>query len=90
MNKNEILNDVSELIVEHFGIDEARIKPESTLDEDLDFDSIDLIELILVADEKYGEKISADKLRSARTVQDVVDRLYDLLNEKKGEEVISH
>jgi len=90
MNKNEILNNVSELIVEHFGIDEARIKPESTLDEDLDFDSIDLIELILVADEKYGEKISADKLRSARTVQDVVDRLYDLLNEKKGEEVISH
>jgi len=90
MNKNEILKNVSELIVEHFGIDEARIKPESTLDEDLDFDSIDLIELILVADEKYGEKISADKLRSARTVQDVVDRLYDLLNEKKGEEVISH
>jgi len=90
MNKDEILNNVSELIAEHFGIDEARIKPESTLDEDLDFDSIDLIELILVADEKYGEKISADKLRSARTVQDVVDRLYDLLNEKKGEEVIAH
>ena len=90
MNKKEILNNVSELIAEHFAIDEAIIKPESTLDEDLDFDSIDLIELILVADEKYGEKISADKLRSARTVQDVVDRLYDLLNEKKGEEVIAH
>ncbi len=90
MNKDEILYNVRELIAEHFAIDEARIKPESMLDEDLDFDSIDLIELILVADEKYGEKISADKLKSARTVQDVVDRLYDLLNEKKGEEVIAH
>ena len=47
--------------------------------EDLDFDSIDAIELILQLEEKYDEKISSDKLKSARTIQNVVDCLYELL-----------
>jgi acyl carrier protein len=77
------------LIADHFEIDEALIKPEAKLVEDLDFDSIDAIELILQLEEKYEEKISADKLKSARTIQDVVDRLYELLLAREEEEVIA-
>ena len=89
MDKEEILYNVKYLIADHFEIDEALTKPEAKLDEDLDFDSIDAIELILQLEEKYEEKISADKLKSARTIQDVVDRLYELLLAREEEEVIA-
>ena len=71
------------MIVDLLAIDRALIKPETKLFEDLDFDSIDAIELILQLEEKYDEKISADKLKSARTIQDVVDCLYELLAEQE-------
>ena len=89
MDKEEILYNVKYLIADHFEIDGALIKPEAKLVEDLDFDSIDAIELILQLEEKYDEKISADKLKSARTIQDVVDRLYELLLASEEEEVIA-
>ena len=85
MDKEEILYNVKYLIADHFEIDEALIKPEANLVEDLDFDSIDAIELILQLEEKYEEKISADKLKSSRTIQDVVDCLYELLRAREGE-----
>ncbi len=89
MNKEEILYKVEDVIVDFLAIDRALIKPETKLFEDLDFDSIDAIELILQLEEKYDEKISADKLKSARTIQDVVDCLYELLLAREEEEVIA-
>ena len=88
MDKEEILYKVEDVIVDFLAIDRALIKPETKLFEDLDFDSIDAIELILQLEEKYDEKISADKLKSARTIQDVVDCLYELLRVRE-EEVIA-
>ena len=89
MDKEEILYKVEDVVVDLLAIDRAKIKPETKLYEDLDFDSIDAIELILQLEEKYDEKISADKLKSARTIQDVVDCLYELLLAREEEEVIA-
>ena len=83
MDKEEIFYKVEDVIVDLLAIDRALIKPETKLFEDLDFDSIDAIELILQLEERYDEKISADKLKSARTIQDVVDCLYELLQARE-------
>ena len=88
MNKEEILHKVEDVIVDLLSIDRALIKPEARLAEDLDFDSIDGIELILQLETKYDEKISADELKSARTIQDVVDCLYKLLRQKEDEVIV--
>ena len=88
MNKEEILHKVEDVIVDLLAIDRALIKPEARLAEDLDFDSIDGIELILQLETKYDEKISADELKSARTIQDVVDCLYKLLRQKEDEVIV--
>ena len=82
MNKVELLQQVEDVIVNTFEIDRALIKSESKLVEDLDFDSIDAIELVLQLEDKYDAKISAEKLKSSKTVQDVVDYLYELLMEQ--------
>ena len=83
MNKEDLFQKVEYIIVDAFEIDSALIKPEAELVADLDFDSLDAIELILQLEEQYDAKISAEKLKSSKTVQDVVDYLYELLVEQK-------
>jgi|TARA_B100001079_G_C16361827_1_gene493285 acyl carrier protein len=83
MNKEDLFQKVEDIIVDAFEIDSALIKPEAELVADLDFDSLDAIELILQLEEQYDAKISAEKLKSSKTVQDVVDYLYELLVEQK-------
>ena len=85
LTKEELFSKVTEVLVDHFELERNLIKPEARLLEDLDLDSIDGIELILKLEEQYGEKISAEKLKAARTIQDVVDAL-DILMLTEGEQ----
>ncbi len=86
MQKNELFQKVVDVIVDSFEIERDLIKSESLLVDDLDFDSIDAIELVLQLEEEYGAKISAEKLKKAQTVQDVVDYLFDILVTQKTTE----
>ena len=79
LTKEELFPKVAEVLVDHFELERNLIKPEARLLEDLDLDSIDGIELILKLEEQYGEKISAENLKAARTVQDVVNALDNLV-----------
>ena len=88
MNKEDLFQKVEDIIVDAFEIDSALIKPEAELVADLDFDSLDAIELILQLEDQYDAKISAEKLKSSKTVQDIVDYLYELLVEQKVPETV--
>ena len=79
LTKAELFSKVTAVLVDHFELEQSLITPEARLLEDLDLDSIDGIELILKLEEQYGEKISAENLKAARTVQDVVNALDNLV-----------
>ena len=57
LNQTELLEKVTEVLVDHFELERSLIKPEARLQEDLDLDSIDGIELIIKLEEQYSNKI---------------------------------
>ena len=81
MTKQEMFDRLSAILQETFDIDADRIKPESRLYEDLDIDSIDAVDLIVKLKPIAGKRLQPDAFKSVRTLQDVVDALYGLLNE---------
>lgn len=83
MEKEIIFQKLKESLIELFEVSEEDIKPEAKLNEDLDLDSIDAIDLIVKLQEITGRKIKPENFKTVRTVQDVVDRVYDLF--EKGE-----
>jgi len=85
MTKEELYQKIEGLLTESFELDKDLIKPEALLVEDLDMDSIDAIEMILQLEDQYDQKITDEKLREAKTVQDIVDSLYEMLQEAKIE-----
>lgn len=80
MRKQEIYQQISELLVKLFDINENDIKPEARLYDDLDLDSIDAVDLVVHLQRVTGTKIKPEMFKSVRTVQDIVDAIDELLN----------
>lgn len=81
MNSHEeILNAIKSIMVEMFEIDEEAITPEARLYEDLDFDSIDAVDMVVRLKEMTGKSVKPEDFKAARTVSDVVEAVYNMLN----------
>jgi acyl carrier protein len=68
----ETYEEVSEIIVELLGVDESKITPEARFREDLEADSLDLVELIMAFEEKFGGEISDEDAQKITTVGEAV------------------
>ena len=64
---------LKKIVIEQLGVDEEEVKPESSFVDDLNADSLDLVELIMSLEEEFGTEISDEDAESIRTVQDAVD-----------------
>lgn len=71
-NREEILAAIKSIMIEMFEIDANRIVPEARLYEDLDFDSIDAIDMIVRLKEMTGKAVKPEDFKTARTIADVI------------------
>ncbi len=69
---SETLGDVKAIIVELLGVEESKITPEARFKEELEADSLDLVELIMAFEEKFGGEISDEDAQKITTVGEVV------------------
>jgi len=64
---------LKKIVVEQLGADEDEVKPEASFVDDLNADSLDLVELIMSLEEEFGTEISDEDAEKILTVQDAVD-----------------
>ena len=79
-NRDEIFTTLRDALVELFELDPARISLESNLYQDLEIDSIDAVDLIDHIKRQTGKKIAAEEFKAVRTVGDVVEAVYQVVN----------
>lgn len=81
MTMDEIFKTMQDLIAEQFAIDTDEIGMDSSFVDDLDADSVDLVELVMAMEEEFdvGE-IDEEDLTGLKTVGDCVRYLYNKLN----------
>jgi len=75
LDKQEVFAKVKVLIVEQLGVDEDKVTLEANFREDLEADSLDLVELIMAFEEEFGGEISDEEAQEITTVGQAVDYL---------------
>ncbi len=77
--KEEIFTMLQDVLVEMFEVDPSDVVLQANLYEDLDIDSIDAVDLIVRLKEETGKKLQPEEFKTVRTVDDVVDAVFKLL-----------
>ncbi|HBG74527.1 MAG: acyl carrier protein [Chloroflexi bacterium GWB2_49_20] len=68
----DTFGEIKAIIVDLLGSDEAKITMEARFREDLEADSLDLVELIMAFEDKFGSEISDDDAQKITTVGEAV------------------
>jgi acyl carrier protein len=77
---SDIAERVKKIVVEHLGVDAAKVTDNASFIDDLGADSLDTVELVMAFEEEFGVEIPDDAAEKIITVKDAVD----YINQKKA------
>ncbi|RPF56026.1 acyl carrier protein [Aquisalibacillus elongatus] len=69
----DVFNRVKEIIVERLDVDEAKVTKEASFKDDLEADSLDVVELVMELEDEFDMEISDEDAEKIQTVGDAVD-----------------
>lgn len=73
----EMLEEIKALVAESLGADVEELTEETTFTEDLNADSLDLFEMVMELEDKFGVKIATEDLENIKTIGDVKDYIEE-------------
>lgn len=83
ITENEIIAITNQVFVESFEIETEKLQPKMNIFEDLGLDSLDIVDLIVALQQKFGVKIRNDqRVRNIRTLEDIYRFILSLKNEE--------
>lgn len=82
MNQEEIIQAVNSIFMDRFELEESELTPEKTIADDLQLDSLDIVDMIVGLQQKFGINLRENKeIRNVRTLGDLYALFEKLLRE---------
>ncbi|MFF5208098.1 acyl carrier protein [Streptosporangium sp. NPDC000396] len=73
LTEQEILAGIGKIINEITGIPASEVSPEKNFVDDLDIDSLSMVEIAVAAQDEFGVEIPDEQLKNLKTVKDVIN-----------------
>ena len=82
MKREEIVSIVNEFLINEIEIDASSIKDEALLKQDLDIDSLDFVDIVVIVERNFGFKIKPEEMANVRTLSDFYDYIESKVNQQ--------
>ena len=79
MEVNEVFEQVKILFVEELGLDADKVTMDAKLEEDLEIDSLGIVEVVMAFEDEFGIEIDDEELTDVATVGQAVNLLHSKL-----------
>ncbi len=70
---SDVADRVKKIVLEHLGVDEAKVVENASFIDDLGADSLDTVELVMAFEEEFGCEIPDDAAEKILTIKDAID-----------------
>ena len=78
MNRAEIVEKVNAFLIDEFEIEEDTLMPEADLMKDLEIESLDFVDIVVIIEKDFGFKVKNEEMTELRTL----NSLYDYIESK--------
>jgi acyl carrier protein len=72
MTDEQIISDLAAILNEVAGVDQTKVSSDKSFLDDLEVDSLSMVEVVMAAEDKFGVKIPDEEVKNLRTVGDAV------------------
>ncbi len=73
MTEEQILSELAEILNEVAGVETSKVSADKSFLDDLEVDSLSMVEVVMAAEDKFGVKIPDEEVKNLRTVQDAIN-----------------
>lgn len=80
MNREQVTERLTAVLVSELGLDASKINDEAHFEEDLDVDSLGVVELLMALEDEFDVKIPDDEAESIMTVGQAIDLVHGKLS----------
>lgn len=80
MDRSDVSERLGGVLVSELGLDADKINDEAHFEEDLDVDSLGVVELLMALEDEFGVKIPDEEAESIMTVGQAIDMVHSKLN----------
>jgi acyl carrier protein len=80
MERDEVVKIVNEFLVEEIEVDEEVIAPDANIKDDLEIDSLDFVDIVVIVEKAFGFKIKQEEMVNVSTLNNFYDYIYDKVN----------
>lgn len=75
MTREELYEQIRDILIDRFEVDESLISMEANLYDELEIDSIDAVDLLVYVKEVTGKKVSPEQFKEVRTIENIIDTI---------------
>ncbi|MBN2668469.1 MAG: acyl carrier protein [Bacteroidales bacterium] len=81
MDRSEVVNIVNDFLIEEFEIDESVISEDAKFIDDLDIDSLDFVDIVVIVEKNFGFKLTAEDLSKMPDLKSFYDFITERVNQ---------
>ena len=83
MEKQEIIKTINAFLIDEFELDEAKLTPEANLRDDLEIESLDFVDIVVVIEKEFGFKVKGEEMVNVRNLGDLYNYIIEKVNHKE-------